>query len=58
MYPRMPDITKGGTVVRTSPEQQAPAQQKAYSIGDVIESGGKRYRAITDGPDPDVEEIQ
>jgi len=58
MYPRLPDLTKGGTVVRTAPEQQTPAQQRTYAVGEVIESGGKKYRALTAGPDPDVEEIQ
>jgi hypothetical protein len=53
MYPKLPDLTKGGTTVRTVPEQQ-----KSYAVGDVIESGGKKYRALTAGTDPDVEEIQ
>jgi hypothetical protein len=34
-----------------------PDQQESYEPGDVIEVGGKRYRALTGGPDPDLEEI-
>jgi len=40
------------------PEQgSAPAEQESYEPGDVIEAGGKRYRALTGGPDPELEEI-
>jgi hypothetical protein len=53
MYPKLPDLTKGGTTVRTVPEQQ-----RAYAVGELIESGGKKYRALTAGTDPDVEEIK
>lgn len=53
MYPRLPDLTKGRTTGKSVSEQQ-----RTYAVGDVIESGGKKYRALTAGTDPDVEEIK
>lgn len=60
MYPRLPELTRGGTVIPTLPDQpaQAPATQRVYEVGEIITSGGKRYRTISRGTDPDVEEIQ
>lgn len=32
--------------------------KKSYSIGDIIEKGGKRLRVISSGDDPEVEEVK
>lgn len=47
---------KAGESAQTA---QPAAQQGQYSPGQIIESGGKRYRVIGGDPnDPDVEEVQ